>query len=51
MADTNLTWYKDAIFYEVYIRAFNDGNGDGHGDLIGLTDWLLSPVAARVDED
>ncbi|MEE4195947.1 MAG: maltose alpha-D-glucosyltransferase [Anaerolineae bacterium] len=40
MADTNLTWYKDAIFYEVYIRAFNDGNGDGHGDLIGLTEKL-----------
>lgn len=40
MAETNLTWYKDAIFYEVYIRAFKDGNGDGHGDLIGLTEEL-----------
>lgn len=29
-------WYKDAIFYEVYVRAFNDSNGDGHGDLRGL---------------
>ncbi len=29
-------WYKDAIFYQVYIRAFNDSNGDGHGDLRGL---------------
>lgn len=30
-------WFKDAIFYEVYIRAFADGNGDGHGDFRGLT--------------
>ena len=29
-------WYKDAIFYQVYIRAFHDSNGDGHGDLRGL---------------
>lgn len=33
-------WYKDAVFYEVYIRAFNDSNGDGHGDLPGLTEKL-----------
>ena len=33
-------WYKDAIFYEVYVRAFNDSNGDGHGDLKGLTQKL-----------
>jgi len=29
-------WYKDAVFYELYIRAFVDGNGDGHGDFKGL---------------
>jgi maltose alpha-D-glucosyltransferase/alpha-amylase len=29
-------WYKDALFYELYVRAFADGNGDGHGDLRGL---------------
>jgi maltose alpha-D-glucosyltransferase / alpha-amylase len=33
-------WYKDAVFYEVYVRAFNDSNGDGHGDLKGLTQKL-----------
>jgi maltose alpha-D-glucosyltransferase / alpha-amylase len=29
-------WYKDAIFYELNVRAFADGNGDGHGDFVGL---------------
>ena len=33
-------WYKDAVFYEVYVRAFSDSNGDGHGDLRGLTQKL-----------
>jgi maltose alpha-D-glucosyltransferase/alpha-amylase len=28
-------WYKTATFYQIYPRAFNDGNGDGHGDLPG----------------
>ena len=33
-------WYKDAVFYEVYVRAFNDSDGDGHGDLVGLVEKL-----------
>ena len=33
-------WYKDAVFYEVYVRAYRDSNGDGHGDLAGLTEKL-----------
>jgi maltose alpha-D-glucosyltransferase/alpha-amylase len=33
-------WYKDAIFYEVYVRAFYDSNGDGQGDLPGLIEKL-----------
>jgi maltose alpha-D-glucosyltransferase / alpha-amylase len=33
-------WYKDAVFYEVYVRAFCDSNGDGHGDLLGLVGKL-----------
>ena len=36
----NTRWYKDAIFYQVYIRAFADGNGDGQGDLAGLAEKL-----------
>ena len=33
-------WYKDAIFYEVYVRGFYDSNQDGNGDLAGLTSKL-----------
>ena len=34
------TWFKHAVFYEVLVRAFNDSNSDGSGDLRGLTDRL-----------
>lgn len=30
-------WYKDSIFYELHVRGFADGNGDGIGDFTGLT--------------
>ncbi len=33
-------WYRHAIFYEVFVRAFSDSNGDGVGDLAGLTSKL-----------
>ena len=33
-------WYKDAIFYEVYVRGFYDSSGDGVGDFRGLTSKL-----------
>ena len=33
-------WYKDAVFYQVNVRAFCDSNADGHGDLRGLTQRL-----------
>ena len=33
-------WYRNAIFYQVYVRAFKDSNGDGHGDLKGLAGKL-----------
>lgn len=36
----NELWYKDAIFYELYVRGFKDSNGDGWGDLKGVTEKL-----------
>jgi maltose alpha-D-glucosyltransferase / alpha-amylase len=33
-------WYKNAVFYEVYIRAFCDSSGNGHGDLRGLIEKM-----------
>lgn len=33
-------WYKDAVFYEVHVRAFCDAVGDGFGDFRGLTQKL-----------
>ncbi|HEY0321287.1 MAG TPA: maltose alpha-D-glucosyltransferase [Pyrinomonadaceae bacterium] len=33
-------WYKDAVFYEVYVRGFYDSNADGIGDFRGLTEKL-----------
>lgn len=35
-----LHWWNDAVFYEVFVRSFQDGNGDGIGDLQGLTQRL-----------
>ncbi len=33
-------WYKDAIFYELHVKAFQDSNGDGIGDFRGLIERL-----------
>jgi len=33
-------WYRDAVIYQVHVRAFQDSNGDGIGDFIGLTQRL-----------
>jgi len=33
-------WYKDAIIYELHVKAFYDKNNDGIGDFQGLTEKL-----------
>src|SRR5580692_8213606 len=37
MSDKATQWYKDAIIYEVHVRAFHDSDDDGYGDFRGLT--------------
>jgi alpha-glucosidase len=33
-------WWKNAVIYEIYPRSFQDTNGDGIGDLKGVTERL-----------
>ena len=33
-------WYKDAVFYQLHVKSFADGNADGIGDFIGLRSKL-----------
>ena len=40
MQPTNADWYKDAVIYQLHIKAFFDSNDDGIGDLRGLTEKL-----------
>ncbi|HEU0064119.1 MAG TPA: alpha-amylase family glycosyl hydrolase, partial [Flavisolibacter sp.] len=39
-AKNEALWYKDAIIYELHIKAFKDGNGDGIGDFEGILEKL-----------
>ena len=39
MINDNL-WYKDAVFYQISVRAFKDSDGDGYGDLRGISEKL-----------
>ncbi|MEP7216832.1 MAG: alpha-amylase family glycosyl hydrolase, partial [Anaerolineaceae bacterium] len=61
---TDPAWYKDAIIYELHVRAFCDGNADGMGDFRGLTKkldyicdlgvtaiWLLPFYASPLRDD
>ena len=35
-----MDWWKNAVIYEIYPRSFQDTNGDGIGDLNGITQRL-----------
>ncbi|ABC22405.1 maltose alpha-D-glucosyltransferase [Rhodospirillum rubrum] len=37
---SDFLWYKDAIVYQLHVKAFFDSNGDGFGDFKGLTEKL-----------
>ena len=36
----NPLWYKEAVIYELHVRAFADSNDDGIGDFNGLIEKL-----------
>src|SRR5690606_15044530 len=42
-------WWRDAVIYQVYLRSFADGDGDGVGDLAGLTQRLDHLTELGVD--
>jgi len=56
-------WWKDAVFYQIYPRSFQDSNGDGIGDIqgiisrldevaaLGVTALWLSPLYCSPDAD
>ena len=46
-------WWRDRVFYEVFVRSFADSDGDGIGDLRGLTahlDYLNDGDPATTDD-
>ena len=42
-------WWRNAVVYEIYVRSFADGNGDGLGDLRGVISRLDHLTALGVD--
>ena len=43
------SWWRTAVVYQVYVRSFADGDGDGVGDLAGLTARLDAVARLGVD--
>ena len=42
-------WWRRAVIYQVYIRSFGDGDGDGIGDIAGIQERL--PYLAELGVD
>lgn len=46
---TSTPWWRGAAIYQIYPRSFADSNGDGVGDLPGITERLDYPASLGVD--
>lgn len=59
-----MTWYTNSVYYQVYLRAFRDGDGNGHGDFSGLREkadylewlgvdcvWLMPTYPSPLKDD
>src|SRR5512133_112852 len=44
-----MTWYQNGIIYQIYPRSFADSNGDGIGDLNGITAHLEHVASLGAD--
>ena len=40
MSSPENKWWNEAVIYQIYPRSFQDSNGDGEGDLKGITSRL-----------
>jgi hypothetical protein len=49
MTTSKASWSRDAVIYQVYVRSFADSDGDGVGDLPGITSRLDDLVGLDVD--
>lgn len=38
--DVSKKWWKESVFYQIYMPSYADSNGDGYGDFIGMTSKL-----------
>ena len=43
-------WWKSSVIYQIYPRSFADSNGDGIGDLNGITEHLDYLKEQKLDE-
>ncbi len=49
VTDASVGWWRNATIYQIYPRSFADGNGDGIGDLPGITSRLEAIKDLGVD--
>ncbi len=48
-ADVDKDWWRGAVIYQIYPRSFQDSNGDGIGDLLGISQRLPHIASLGVD--